>query len=65
MTATVKISGMSCGHCVMHVKKALASIPGVQAEVEIGKAVVTGENVNMDAVKAAIEDAGYDVVAVQ
>ncbi|MFZ5825558.1 MAG: heavy-metal-associated domain-containing protein, partial [Bacillota bacterium] len=27
---TLKISGMSCGHCVMGVKKALAAIPGIQ-----------------------------------
>ncbi|HWI64992.1 MAG TPA: cation transporter [Symbiobacteriaceae bacterium] len=63
MTTTIKISGMSCGHCVMHVKKALAGVSGItEAQVEVGKAVVSGE-FDLGAVKAAIEDAGYDVVS--
>lgn len=64
MTNTVQIKGMSCMHCVMHVKKALAGVTGItEAQVEVGKATVSGEY-SMEAVKAAIEDAGYDVVSV-
>lgn len=61
---TVKIAGMSCGHCVMGVRKALSSIPGVEnLEVEIGQARFEG-NPDLEAVKAAIEAEGYKVIEV-
>ncbi|MFZ5824467.1 MAG: heavy-metal-associated domain-containing protein [Bacillota bacterium] len=61
---TLKISGMSCGHCVMGVKKALAAIPGIQViDVQIGSAKYEG-NVDIETVKNAIEEEGYEVVAV-
>jgi copper chaperone len=31
----LKIEGMTCGHCVMSVQKALASVPGVEGAVEV------------------------------
>ncbi len=62
MATTIKINGMSCGHCVMAVKNALKEA-GVNAlEVEIGKAVVEGD---VEAAKKAIEEEGYDVVGVE
>jgi copper chaperone len=64
MSTTVKISGMSCGHCVASVKKALSSVPGIEnLEVTIGQATFEG-NVDMEAVKNAIEEEGYEVVSV-
>ena len=30
-----KVKGMMCGHCVMHVQKALESLPGVKATVTL------------------------------
>lgn len=30
-----KVKGMACNHCVMHVQKALESLPGVKAEVTL------------------------------
>lgn len=61
---TLKISGMSCGHCVMGVKKALGAIPGIQVvDVQIGTAKYEG-NVDIETVKSAIEEEGYEVVAV-
>jgi copper chaperone len=64
---TVKIDGMSCSHCTASVKKAVGGLDGVksvdvslekkQAEVEFDDAVV-----GLAAIKAAIEDQGYDVV---
>jgi copper chaperone len=62
---TITISGMSCGHCVDAVRKALAAVPGVTVqEVRIGSATVgidppTG---TLAAVESAIDAAGYDVV---
>ena len=64
---TLKVEGMSCGHCKAAVEKALKGIAGVQgAEVDLDAKVVkvsydadkTGKN---DLAKA-ITDAGYDVV---
>ncbi|MBZ4682830.1 MAG: copper chaperone [Fusobacteriaceae bacterium] len=64
MKKEVKIEGMSCGHCVMHVKEALSELDGVNNfDVEIGKAVIDGD-VSDDAIKAAIDEAGYDVVEI-
>ena len=66
MSTTFKIAGMSCGHCVMHVKKALAEVPGIESmEVAIGSATVNG-TFDVEAVKKAIEEeAGYDVLEVK
>ena len=61
-TTNLKIEGMSCGHCVSAVKQALESVPGVSVkDVSIGSAVIeTGATPGaIEAVKAAIEDAGY------
>ena len=67
MKKTLSIEGMSCDHCVHHVKDALAEVAGVEsAEVDLGKksAVVVGASLNEAALKAAVADAGYEVVAI-
>jgi copper chaperone CopZ len=67
MKKTLSIEGMSCGHCVMHVKNALADVAGVEsAEVDLAskKAVVSGAALDDAALKAAVAEAGYEVVAV-
>jgi copper chaperone len=62
---SIRISGMSCGHCVSAVRKALEAVPGVAVQsVEIGSAVVqfdAARSTIADA-EAAIDAAGYDVV---
>jgi copper chaperone len=61
---TVKINGMSCGHCVMSVKKALSTVPGIEnLDVQIGLAKFEG-NADIAKVKEAIEEEGYEVVSV-
>jgi copper chaperone len=68
MKKTLKIEGMSCDHCVHHVKNALIEVAGVEgAEVSLsGKsAVVTGASLDDAALKAAVAEAGYEVVAVE
>lgn len=62
MNKTITVEGMTCGHCVAHVKKALEEIPGVTANVvlEEGKAYVTASgDVADETLKKAVEDAGY------
>jgi copper chaperone len=58
----LKIEGMTCKHCVMHVKQALAKVPGVQGEVEVslekGEALVGGTPA-LAALVAAVADEGY------
>ncbi len=58
----LKVTGMSCGHCVMHVKEAIAMVPGVQGPAEVslekGEALVNGTP-NVEALLAALKDEGY------
>ena len=67
MTKHLSIEGMTCGHCVKHVTGALRDVKGVTSvQVDLGakSAVVDGEALEDDALKAAVKDAGYDVVAI-
>jgi copper chaperone len=58
----LKIEGMTCGHCVMHVKQAIAKVSGVQGPVEVslekGEALVNGTPA-VEAVIAAVKEEGY------
>ncbi|UOQ83957.1 copper chaperone CopZ [Gracilibacillus salinarum] len=65
---TLDVQGMTCGHCKMSVEGALNELDGVSAaEVNLksGKVDVTFDEskVNVDAMKEAVEDQGYDVSA--
>ena len=64
MTTEVKIKGMMFAHCEAHVKKALEALDGVESaapDKDAGNAVLTlSKEVSADAVKAAVEDAGYE-----
>lgn len=64
---TVQISGMSCGHCVKAVEGALKQVPGLsRVEVKIGEAVIETEGApDVAKIKEAIEEEGYEVVAVK
>ena len=61
---TLSITGMTCGHCVEHVKKALEDVDGVDgAEVSLdaNEAVVYGStDISEDALTGAVKAAGYD-----
>ena len=68
MEKNLKIEGMMCNHCVMHVKKTLAAISGV-AEVTVRldekKAKVKlNQDVADEVFKTAIEDAGYQLAEI-
>jgi copper chaperone len=57
------VSGMSCGHCAQSVTEELAAVPGVtevSVDVETGRVTVKStEALAEDAVRAAVEEAGY------
>ena len=60
--ATIDIQGMSCGHCVNAVNRALAALPGVEIDsVRMGRADVRFDEKVTDAerLEAAVTDAGY------
>ena len=65
-TEELKIEGMSCGHCVMSVKKELGKLAGIMIEdVQIGKARVQYDESQIshkDLIQAS-DAAGYKVIA--
>ena len=64
----IAIEGMSCGHCVRSVERALATVGGVQAEqVGVGQAVVRYDAavVTPQQVAQAVADEGYPVRAME
>ena len=66
METTLKIEGMTCGHCVRAVQNALEAVPGATVEaVQIGEARVRiiGEG-TQDALKHAVEAEGFRVTDV-
>lgn len=66
MTKTFKIEGMSCGHCVMAIKKELVKISIENSDVKIGEAVIDFDEklVTEEDIARAIENAGYKVISV-
>lgn len=59
----IKITGMSCMHCVKAVEFELKKLPLIEFTVTIGKAIVTfdPDKVSYGAIVEAIEEAGYKV----
>jgi copper ion binding protein len=68
MKKQINIEGMSCGHCVRHVEEALKEVAGVgtvQVNLQGKNAVVeANDSVTDEALKAAVEEAGYDVTGI-
>ena len=68
MEKLLKIEGMMCNHCVMHVQKTLAAIPGVaEATVSLDEKnakVKLNQDVADEVFKTAIEDAGYQLAEI-
>lgn len=67
MKKVMTIEGMSCGHCVMRVTKALEETPGVSsAKVNLldGRASVEGEDLDSNLLRGAVIKAGYTVISV-
>jgi copper chaperone len=55
----LKVTGMSCNHCVMAVTQALKAVPGVKkADVDLrkGEATVEGAALPNDLIKAVVEE---------
>ncbi len=68
MKKTLLIEGMSCQHCVNHVRNALSELAGVNdVTVDLDKqtALLTlDQEVSNDLITAAIDEIGYKVVSI-
>ncbi|TFV62670.1 UNVERIFIED_ORG: copper chaperone [Bacillus sp. AZ43] len=64
-TSTYTVVGMTCGHCVSAVTEEVSQVPGVTGvDVDLasgGLTVTSDAPVEDDAVRAAVEEAGYAV----
>jgi len=59
------VPGMSCAHCERAVSDELASVDGVESvsvDLESKRVVVRGRTLDDAALRAAIDDAGYEAV---
>ncbi|HWG54886.1 MAG TPA: heavy-metal-associated domain-containing protein [Gaiellaceae bacterium] len=63
MELTYTVQGMTCGHCVSAVKEEVSGVAGVESvdvELDTKLVVVRGDGVDDAAVRAAIDEAGYE-----
>jgi copper ion binding protein len=65
--STYQVTGMTCGHCVQAVTGEIKRLPGVrEVQIDLATGTVTVESdapLALDQVRAAVEEAGYDLVA--
>ncbi|MEU4162837.1 heavy-metal-associated domain-containing protein [Actinoplanes sp. NPDC026670] len=64
-TTTYPVTGMTCGHCATSVTTEVSAIPGVSdVTVDLAGGTVTfssAEPVDREAVRAAVDEAGYEL----
>ena len=63
-TRSYTVAGMSCAHCVAAVSEevgAVAGVRGVEVDLASGRLLVHGERVSDGDVRAAVEEAGYEL----
>ncbi|HYF26705.1 MAG TPA: cation transporter [Baekduia sp.] len=63
---TYTVQGMTCQHCVASVTEEVSEVAGVEAvdvDLASGRVTVRGAAIDDDAVRAAVDEAGYEVVA--
>ncbi len=67
--SSYRVSGMTCDHCVAAVTEEVSALPGVEsvtvdlrpgAESEV--TVVSAQDLRLDDVRAAVDEAGYELV---
>jgi copper chaperone len=63
---TYIVSGMTCSHCVASVTEEVSEVAGVErvdVDVASGRVVVQADSIDDAAVRAAVDEAGYEVVS--
>ena len=66
MNLVYSVPGMSCQHCVNAITAEVAPVPGVESvaiDLEAKTVTVIGTGVDDAAVRAAIDEAGYEMAA--
>jgi copper chaperone CopZ len=65
VTTTYQVAGMSCAHCEGSVSSELSALPGVtevKAVASTGEVTVVSDTaLDADAVRAAIDEAGFEL----
>ncbi|WP_043497007.1 heavy-metal-associated domain-containing protein [Georgenia sp. SUBG003] len=71
-TTVVDVQGMTCGHCVQHVTNELEALPAVKnVSVQLNAGgvspvtVVSDVVLEDDAIRAAVDEAGYAVTGIR
>lgn len=65
-TRTYSVPGISCGHCKTAIEGELAPLDGVESalvDIDAKTVIVVGEITEVD-VRAAVDEAGYEVASV-
>ncbi|SDC06533.1 heavy-metal-associated domain-containing protein [Streptomyces prasinopilosus] len=66
VTAVYKVSGMSCGHCEGAVSGEISELPGVASVKAVATSgevtVVSAAPLDEEAVRAAVDEAGFELV---
>jgi copper chaperone len=66
-SSTYTVAGMHCDHCVKAVSSEIGKLPGVRnvsVDLPAGTVTVISDSpVKLDAVRAAVDEAGYEVVS--
>jgi copper chaperone CopZ len=66
VTTVYKVSGMTCGHCEGAVTQELSALGGVTAVTAVAKTgevtVTSAAPIDEEAVRAAVDEAGYELV---
>jgi copper chaperone CopZ len=61
---TYNVPGVSCEHCQTAITNEVSAVDGVEdvdVNLETKQVAVRGEDVSDEAVRAAIDEAGYDI----
>lgn len=65
VTAVYKVSGMSCGHCEGAVSGEISQLPGVSSVRAVASSgevtVVSAAPLDEEAVRAAVDEAGFEL----
>ncbi|MEV6346272.1 heavy-metal-associated domain-containing protein [Actinoplanes sp. NPDC051851] len=68
-TTTYSVTGMTCSHCANAVTTEVSALPGVTAvevDVPAGAVTVTSDTpLDESAVRAAVDEAGYELAGVR
>lgn len=66
VTTVYKVSGMTCGHCESSVSQEISALGGVTAVQAVAKTsevtVTSAAPLDEEAVRAAVDEAGYQLV---